>query len=47
MEPMVVYNIPKGEWHHITVSRDATVLVVENANTSKENSESKFLESEE
>lgn len=47
MEPMMVYNIPKGEWHHITVSRDATVLVIENANTTKENSESKFLESEE
>ena len=47
MEPMVVYNIPKGEWHHITVSHDATVLVVENSNTTKENSESKFLESEE
>lgn len=46
MEPMVIYNIPKGEWHHITVSPDATVLVVENSDTTKQNSESKLLESE-
>ena len=39
MEQNVVYTIPKGEWHHIVVSRDATVLVVENSDTSKENTE--------
>lgn len=39
MEPNKVYNIPKGVWHHIVVSEDATVLVVENSNTSKENTQ--------
>lgn len=39
MENGVLYNIPKGVWHHITVSEDATVMVVENSNTSKENTE--------
>ena len=39
MENGVVYNIPKGEWHHIVVSRDALVMVVENSDTSKENTE--------
>ncbi len=39
MEPCKVYNIPKGVWHHIVVSEDATVLVIENSNTSKDNTE--------
>ena len=39
MEKCVLYNIPKGVWHHIVVSEDATVLVVENSNTAKENTE--------
>ncbi len=43
MEKNVVYNIPKGVWHHITVSRDATVMVVENSDTSKDNTEKRNL----
>lgn len=39
MEKCKVYNIPKGVWHHIVVSEDATVMVVENSNTSKENTD--------
>lgn len=39
MEKCKVYNVKKGEWHHITVSPDATVLVVENSNTTRENTE--------
>lgn len=39
MEKSMLYNIPKGVWHHIVVSKDATVLVVENSNTTKENTE--------
>ncbi len=39
MEANAVYNVPAGEWHHIVVSSDATVLVVENSDTSKENTE--------
>lgn len=41
MEKGVVYNVPKGEYHHIVVSEDATVMVVENSNTSKDNTEIK------
>ena len=37
-----LYNIAKGVWHHIVVSEDATVLVVENSNTTKENTEKKW-----
>ncbi len=37
MEKNTVYNVHKGVWHHIVVSEDATVLIVENSNTSKEN----------
>ena len=43
METNIVYNIPKAEWHHITVSKDATVMVVENASTCDDNTEIKFL----
>lgn len=43
MEKCTLYNIPKGVWHHITVSKDATVMVVENSNTSKENTEGMIL----
>ena len=43
MKPLTVYCIPRGVWHHITVSEDASVLVVENRNTSKENTEKRCL----
>lgn len=39
MEKNKIYNIKAGEWHHIIVSRDAKVLIVENHNTSKDNTE--------
>ncbi len=39
MQKNRVYNIPKNIWHHITVSENATVLVVENRNTSRENTQ--------
>lgn len=42
MEKNVLYNIPARVWHHIVVSEDATVLVVENSNTTKENTEKKW-----
>lgn len=44
MEKCAIYNIPCGEWHHITVSTDATVLVIENSNTSAENTEKLKME---
>lgn len=40
--PMVktkVYTVERGAWHRIAVSEDGLVLVVENSNTSKENTE--------
>ena len=43
MEKSTVYNVKKGAWHHIVVSRDATVLVVENSSTSKENTEKRSV----
>ncbi len=39
MEKNKVYVALKNEWHHIVVSPDATVIVFENADTSKENTE--------
>jgi len=39
MEQGVVYNVKKGEWHHIVVTPDAAVLVVENRNTTLDNTE--------
>ena len=39
MQPLKYYNVRAGIWHHILVSEDARVLVAENANTSKDNTE--------
>ncbi len=43
MKKNLIYNIPKGVWHNIRVSKDAVVMIVENADTSKENSEYIYL----
>ena len=45
MEKCTVYNVKIGAWHHIVVSEDATVLVVENSNTSRDNTEKKEWQS--
>ena len=39
MEPGKVYNVKRSVWHTIVLSRDGSVLIVENRNTSKENSD--------
>jgi len=39
MDPGVICNVRKGVWHGIYVSRDALVLIVENANTGIANTE--------
>jgi len=39
MEPLKYYNIKAGVWHHIFVTPGTRVLVAENSNTSKENTE--------
>lgn len=38
MEPCRVYNVKKSIWHTHTLSRDAMVLVVENRDTTVDNS---------
>lgn len=39
MEPGKLYNVKKNAWHNIVLSRDATVLLVENRNTAEVNTE--------
>ena len=39
MEQGSVYTVPVGVWHHIVVSIDANVMVVESRSTSIENTE--------
>lgn len=39
MEQGKIYNVKKASWHQIIVSTDAKVLVVENSDTTKDNSE--------
>ena len=39
MVPFKVYNVKAGVWHHIFVSREARVLLAENSDTSKANTE--------
>ena len=38
MEPLKLYNVKRGAWHSHTLSRDASVLIVENRDTTVENS---------
>lgn len=39
MEPGVIYNVKPRTWHTVDLSRDASVLIVENADTGEKNSE--------
>ena len=38
------YTVPANVWHHIVVSKDAKVIVIENKNTSKDNTLKKFFD---
>jgi hypothetical protein len=38
MQPLKLYNVKKSAWHTHTLSRDATVLIVENRDTDLSNS---------
>jgi hypothetical protein len=38
MEPLKLYNIKKSCWHTHTLSEDASVLIVENMDTTLQNS---------
>ena len=46
MEPGKIYNVRRNTWHTILLSRDASVLIVENRDTGKQNSEFTSLSSE-
>ena len=39
MLPELAYVVKKATWHHLSVSGDALIAVVENSNTSRENTE--------
>lgn len=43
MEKEKLYNVQKNTWHHVQVSEDALLVVVENGDTSKENTQTKTL----
>ncbi len=38
MEPLQLYNVKQGIWHTHTLDRDASVLIIENQDTSDSNS---------
>ncbi|HNW95414.1 MAG TPA: hypothetical protein PKL60_04420 [Anaerolineaceae bacterium] len=40
MRPGLLYNVRRGAWHNAVMSRDAAILLVENRDTGRENSES-------
>jgi mannose-6-phosphate isomerase-like protein (cupin superfamily) len=39
LESGKIYNVKRGVWHTIVLSQDGSVLIVENQNTSKANSD--------
>ena len=46
LEKEKMYNVKKNTYHHLQVSEDALLVVVENSNTNSENTESKILTTE-
>ena len=42
MEKFKIYNVKKASWHGVVMSKDARLLIVENHNTSADNSEKFF-----
>ncbi len=47
MEKEKLYNVPQNTWHHVQTSKDALIVVVENGDTSKENTETRILTEQE
>ena len=39
LEPCKIYNVKAGVWHNILIEKDSKVMIVENSDTSRENSE--------
>jgi len=46
LEPGKIYNVKCGVWHAVVLSRDGSVLIVENRNTSTENSSYFLIDSQ-
>ena len=46
LEKEKLYVVGKNTWHHLKVSQDALIVVVENSDTTKENTESKEIKKE-
>jgi len=46
LEKEKLYIIKKNTWHHLQVSEDALLVVMENSNTSKENTQSREIKKE-
>ena len=46
LEMEKLYVVQKNTWHHLKVSKDALIVVVENSDTTKENTESKEIKKE-
>jgi ureidoglycolate hydrolase len=46
MKPLKLYNVKRGVWHTHTLDKEATVLIVENHNTSDANSPTQGLAEE-
>jgi ureidoglycolate hydrolase len=46
MEPGKIYNVKRNAWHAVLLSRDASVLIVENSDTDRNNSEYASLSAE-
>jgi len=44
LEPQKIYNVKRGVWHSHTLNNDASVLIVENRDTTNQNSPKKFLD---
>lgn len=43
MEPNTVYNIKRGVYHHVIMDKDASIIIVENSDTTAGNSEYREL----
>lgn len=43
LQPNCVYVVKKAEWHHTVMETNAEILLVENENTSQENTEIRYL----
>ena len=43
LEKEKLYVVKQNTWHHLQVSEDALLIVVENSNTTKENTQSKEI----